>query len=206
MQSLLHITLPNHRSKVYAGGVYLFGRGDMNKLFVLISVLLSIGFTVNKGHSIDYWAIHYAENEIGLARCVKQVSTNEYIVAGFTGGVGYDGRIDIWMLNLDGSGNINWQKTYNGAGNDEDYPASIQLTTDGGYIVVGDSWLGITFLDTIWVLKFDNNGDIIWQKSYTGGVEFALDSPTCVRQTADGGYIVSGYTGSFGVVSMMPGC
>lgn len=166
---------------------------------MLSLVLSSILFAVNNGHCIYYWAKHYSENTYESAQCIKQVSADEYIVAGFTGGIGYTGRTDIWILNLDGLGNINWQKTYNGVGDDEDYPISIQLTADGGYIVAGNTWsYGATLLDTIWILKLDNSGNITWQKSY-GGSGFSRDCPTCIQQTSDGGYIVAGYTGSFGV-------
>ena len=171
----------------------------MKKLFVLIAVLSSMFFTVNKCHCIYYWAKHYAENEYEAARCIKQVSANEYIVAGFTGGVDYTGRLDIWILNLDSIGNINWQKTYNGVGDEEDYPTSIQLTVDGGFILAGNTWPdGATLLDTIWVLKLDYRGDISWQKSF-GGTNFSRDYPTCIQQTSDGGYVVTGFTSSFGV-------
>jgi hypothetical protein len=140
----------------------------MKRLVVLVAVLSSIFFTFNKCHSIQYWAMHYGESDFDTAQCIKQVSSDEYIVAGSTHGLNY--YSDIWILNLDGSGNINWQKTYNGVGDNEDYPTSIQVTADGGYIVAGDTWSygGTSWWDDIWILKLDNNGDIDWQKSYGG--------------------------------------
>jgi hypothetical protein len=93
---------------------------------------------------------------------------------------------------------VNEQKsvTYNGVGDNEDYPTSIKVTADGGYIVAGDTWShgGTSWWDDIWILKLDNNGDIDWQKSY-GGI--SRDYPGCIHQTADGGYIVAGWTMSF---------
>ena len=47
-------------------------------------------------------------------------------------------------------------------------------------------------------MKLDNSGEIIWQKSY-GGTGFSIDHPGSIQQTSDGGYIVAGYTTSFGV-------
>ncbi len=167
----------------------------MKRLVVLGAVLSSIFLTFNKSHSIQYWAIHYGESEFDTAQCIKQVSSDEYIVAGSTRGLNY--YSDIRILNLNGSGNVNWQKTYNGLGDNEDYPTSIQVTADGGYIVAGSTWShgGTSWWDDIWILKLDNNGDINWQKSY-GGIY--RDYPDCIHQTSDGGYVVAGFTASFG--------
>ena len=77
-----------------------------------------------------------------------------------------------------------WAKTYGGSKGD--CTSSIQQTMDGGYIVNGDTnSFGANFND-IWVLKFDGNGDIIWQKFYGG--EYQIVSP--LQQTLDGGYIM----------------
>ena len=51
---------------------------------------------------------------------------------------GNHGSDDFWIVKLDGSGNIQWQKSLGGSG--EDRAQSIQLTIDGGYIVAGGTW------------------------------------------------------------------
>jgi len=79
-------------------------------------------------------------------------------VAGWTGSFGASSYSDAWVLKLDSSGNVQWQKTYGGANGDE--ANSIQQTSDGGYIVAG--WTGSfgAGYSDFWVLKLDSNGNI----------------------------------------------
>ena len=76
----------------------------------------------------------------------------------------------------------------------EDIGRSVQQTTDGGYIICG-SRVDYTEIGDVYLIKTDNNGDSIWTKTF-GGVED--DQSYSVQQTTDGGYIITGYTESFG--------
>jgi len=89
--------------------------------------------------------------------------------------------------------NAQWAITYGGSGDDDAH--SIQQTTDGGYIVVGETWSFGAGGRDIWVLKLSSTGAIEWQKTY-GGIED--DCAWSIQQTSDGGCIVAGETGSFG--------
>ncbi|MCX5886174.1 MAG: BACON domain-containing carbohydrate-binding protein [Proteobacteria bacterium] len=88
-----------------------------------------------------------------------------------------------------------WAKTYGGSG--ADFASPIQQTTDGGYIVAGGTSSFSVFgaLTDFWVVKLDSNGNITWQKTYGGS---DADFASSIQQTTDGGYIVAGYTKSFG--------
>jgi len=89
--------------------------------------------------------------------------------------------------------NAQWARTYGGGGSD--YAQSIQQTSDGGYIVAGSTEsFGAGGFD-IWVLKLSSTGTIDWQKTYGGSRN---DYVLSIQQTNDGGYIVVGYTSSFG--------
>jgi len=46
---------------------------------------------------------------------------------------GNHGNYDYWLVKLDNSGNMQWQKTYGGTALDEAW--SVRITNDGGYIV-----------------------------------------------------------------------
>ena len=86
-----------------------------------------------------------------------------------------------------------WEKTFGGIGNDEGY--SVQQTTDGGYIICGGtSSFGNGWSD-IYLIKTDGNGDSLWTKVLGGVVS---ERGYSVQQTNDGGYIVCGYSNSFG--------
>ncbi|HOQ40376.1 MAG TPA: hypothetical protein PK561_08220, partial [Fervidobacterium sp.] len=94
--------------------------------------------------------------------------------------------------NSDGS--LAWEKTFGGSG--EDQAASIQQTTDGGYIVAGYTYsFGVGNSD-IYVLKLNSDGSLAWEKTFGGSGE---DYTYSIQQTTDGGYIVAGWTNSFGV-------
>ena len=92
---------------------------------------------------------------------------------------------------------ISWQKCLGGSNGEGAY--SIQQTSDGGYIVAGNTFsndgdvTGYHGGDEYWVVKLDSNGNIKWQKCLGGsGNDYAYS----IQQTSDGGYIVAGYTTS----------
>jgi predicted secreted protein len=140
------------------------------------------------------WQKAYGGAGNDVAGSIKQTSDGGYIVAGWTTSFGAGG-MDIWVLKLDALGNVTWQKAYGGAGNDSASSTdAIQQTSDGGYIVAGTTSFGAGSGD-VWVLKLDASGTITWQKTYGGA---SSDGAYAVQQTSDGGYIVAGYTASFG--------
>ncbi len=129
------------------------------------------------------WAKTYGGSESDAARSIQQTIDGGYIVAGSTSSFGA-GESDIWILKLSSDGDIEWQKTYGGS-NDDGYATCIQQTSDGGYIIAGNTF---SFGDEIeiWVFKLTSAGDIEWQKTYGGG------EANSIQQTSDGGYIVAG--------------
>jgi PKD repeat protein len=109
------------------------------------------------------------------------------------------GGYDYWIVKLSATGTIQWQSTI--GGNDYDYLQSIQQTTDGGYILGGYSYSGISGNKTeasqggfdYWVVKLSANGTIEWQNTIGGSGDDYLQS---IQQTTDGGYILGGYSQS----------
>jgi hypothetical protein len=89
---------------------------------------------------------------------------------------------------------ITFQKTYGGTGGDNSF--TVQQTTDGGYIMTRstDSY-GAGNYD-VYLIKTDANGDTLWTKTFGGTGQ---DDGHSVQQTSDGGYIITGYTSSFGI-------
>jgi hypothetical protein len=97
---------------------------------------------------------------------------------------------------------IEWQNTI--GGNNYDQPHSIQQTVDGGFIIGGFSRSSISgdktencfgILDDFWIVKTDGNGNIQWQNTI-GGSNNEYLYYTSLRQTADGGYILGGFSKS----------
>ena len=144
------------------------------------------------------WAKSYDGPSYDWALSIQQTEDGGYIVAGESNSFG-TGAEDWngWVLKLKSNGDVEWQKTYGGAGDER--RRSIQQTEDGGYIVAGKSnSFKVGVYNDAWLLKLNGNGDIEWQKTYGGSFG---DSAESIQQTADGGYIVAGHTCSFGVHS-----
>jgi hypothetical protein len=138
------------------------------------------------------WQKTYGGTSNDYAWSVQQTADEGYIIAGQTTSFGA-GEGDAWVMKLDSLGNVTWQKTYGGSGDDR--ALSIHQTADEGYIIVGETYsFGSGDCDA-WVMKLDSLGNVTWQKTY-GGSKY--DAAWSVQQTADGGYIVAGLTTSFG--------
>jgi hypothetical protein len=138
------------------------------------------------------WEKVFGGNVDDAAYCIQQTIDGGYIVVGFTRSFGA-GKSDFYVLKLDSDGNKMWEKTF--GGNSDDFARCVQQTSDGGYIVAGDTWsLGSGACD-VYVLKLDAGGKVLWQKVYGGS---RLDYAYSVQQTKEGGYILAGGTSSFG--------
>jgi hypothetical protein len=130
-----------------------------------------------------------------VARSVVRAVDGGYVTAGWTMSFG-TASADFWLVKTDASGNLQWNRTYGGAGEDKAY--SVQKTSDSGYIVAGSTASYGSGLDDSWLVKTDANGVMQWSRTY-GGVN--NDYSFCVRQADDGGYVLAGYTDSFGAGS-----
>jgi uncharacterized delta-60 repeat protein len=165
---------------ILAGRTYSFGAGG------------DIFLIKTDANGNIQWAKTYGGTNNDWAYSVQQTSDGGYIVAGYTWSfsVGY---YDIFLIKTDANGNLQWAKTYGGAS--FDWATSVQQTSDGGYIVAGATWSFGAGNGKFFLIKTDANGNIIWAKTYGGTIgEYARS----VQQTSDGGYIVAGYTASFG--------
>jgi TolB-like protein len=138
------------------------------------------------------WAKTYGETSWDEAFSVQQTSDGGYIVAGRTNSFGA-GYSNVFLVKTDAYGNIMWAKTYGVT--DLDWAFSVQQISDGGYIVAGITYsFGVDSAD-IFLIKTYASGNLQWAKTY-GGTN--SDYASSVQQTSDGGYIVAGWTSSFG--------
>lgn len=151
------------------------------------------------------WQKSYGGTKLETASCIIQTNDSGYIMTGATlsnngdvsGNHGTDYG-DVWVVKIDSIGKIQWQKCLGGSG--EEYVYSIKQTKDGGYILAGGSMYSYNGdvsgnhgeMDA-WIIKLNASGNIEWQKSFGGSYG---DAATCIRQTAEGGYIFAGSTTS----------
>jgi hypothetical protein len=123
------------------------------------------------------------------------------VIAGYTTSfdkdvTGSHGANDIWVVKLNANGGIVWQKPLGGSGNER--ANSIIATSDGGYVIAGNTnslngdVKGIHALSIdMWVVKLNANGSLAWQKPLGGTAD---ETGTSVAATADGGYVIAGST------------
>jgi len=137
------------------------------------------------------WSKRYGGVYDDCAYCVQQTSDMGYILAGSTESFGAGS--DFWLVKTDSSGNMQWNKTYGGSGSDRAF--SVAQTTDGGYIMAGETDSSGAGSFDFWMIKTDSLGTLLWSKMFGGTGE---DEARSVQQTSDGGYIVAGSTLSFG--------
>ncbi|MCI0559718.1 MAG: hypothetical protein MN733_14610, partial [Nitrososphaera sp.] len=169
-----------------------------SKIFVAIglSVILISSTQVYSAYGLSTWAFRMGgPGTDDVFRGIEQASDGGYIIAGTTNSFG-KGKNDVWIIKLDEESNVVWQKTYGGGGGDS--ARSIKQTSDGGFVVAGQTHSFSNGKMDIWVIKFGSNGSPQWQKSYGGpGNEMAH----AIDPTSDGGYVVAGYTEGFGASS-----
>ena len=131
--------------------------------------------------------------EIGLS--IQQTLDGGYIITGATSDYVPDSS-DVYLIKTNANGDTLWTRTYGGTS--DEYGRFVQQTADSGYIIVGYTRSFGAGLYDIYLIKTNNNGDMIWTKTY-GGIDF--DYGYSVKQTTDGGYIIAGQTISFGAGS-----
>jgi uncharacterized delta-60 repeat protein len=123
---------------------------------------------------------------------VIQTSDGSYVAAGWSFSVGAGGT-DAWILKITPNGSLQWQKTYGSKGYDFAY--SVTETIDGGIVLVGQSDVFSGSDNDVWVVKLDNSGDIVWQKTYGDSKD---ESAKAVLQNPDGTLIIGAWSKSFG--------
>jgi len=172
----------------------------------------------NSQGSNDYWAVKIDGNgnkvwdktfggtSSDVAQSVVTTTDGGYLLVGYsysgaTGDKSHNsqGGNDYWAVKIDGNGNKVWDKTFGGTSND--YARSVVSTSDGGYLLVGNSGSGATGDKSqnykggtdYWVVKIDGNGNKVWDNTLggTGG-----DYAQSVVSTSDGGYLLVGYSKS----------
>ncbi len=137
------------------------------------------------------WTRAYGGAGYETAYGVQQTAEGDYLIVGRTTSFG-SGSYDIYLVKLNPSGNEIWSKTIGSTGNDQG--TGIQLTGDGGFVLTGYTSLGAGS-SAAFVIKMDSSATIEWAKTYGGaGSDFGQSIDT----TFDGGYVLTGWTTSFG--------
>jgi hypothetical protein len=133
--------------------------------------------------------IRHLTNKLNLLYRAKQTTDKGFIICGVSATViNY-----AWALKLDSLGNIQWQYTYGGNGNNEFY--DLEQTFDGGYVFSGNSGG-----QDLYVVKTNGMGIIQWQKNL--GTPNQDGRISYVHQLFDSNYIVTGYVDTSAVFNL----
>ena len=176
---------------------------------------------------IDYWLLKinsdgdkvwdkvYGGSQDDIATDIDNTNDGGFIISGYIASTDGDvsenaGSFDYWIVKVDGSGTIQWEKSWGFKGNDRAF--GVIQTSDGGYFATG--FLDVGFVEgdegndltdgestrasqhslgDYWGIKMDADGNKIWRR-YFGGSH--IDQSKDIIETADGGFLLIGISES----------
>jgi len=177
------------------GGGNDVGRGSLHGVGEFWGIKL-------KADGTKEWRRYFGGTNNDRSYDAHETEDGGFLMTGTSESVDFDktdpkGTYDYWAVRLTATGDLVWTKSFGGNEIDNSY-ASIK-TQDGNYIMVGDSRSADQDVTSprgnadAWMVKFDDNGSKIWQKSF-GGSQF--DTAHSIVQRANGDYILSGHSRS----------
>lgn len=148
------------------------------------------------------WQKTYGGSNNEEAWAIVQTTDSGYVFTGVSNSTdgdvtGNHGDQDMWLVRINATGTLLWQKSLGGTGSD--FGHDLIRDNDGGYVVVGQTnsndgdVSGNHGFTDYWVVKVTATGSLVWQRTL-GGTYY--DEPHSVMKTADNGYIVSGISWS----------
>jgi hypothetical protein len=176
------------------------------KVKLLLALVLFVALAVGVSLALTQTIITFEKTFGGKLDDVgySVIETKDgYVVAGYTWSFGAGGP-DVYLVKSDSKGNKIWEKTFGGEENDSG--KCVIETKDGGYVIVGTTNLRLaTPVDIttfslmegadVYLVKTDSKGNKIWEKTFGGE---GNDLGQSVIAAKDGGYVIVGWTSSFG--------
>ncbi|MDD5528644.1 MAG: T9SS type A sorting domain-containing protein [bacterium] len=165
----------------------------MRKYFMLIGILLVTNTFASAPDTL--WTRTFGGMLDDWDNSVQQTSDTGFIIVGATASL-VAGKYAVYLIKTDYHGNTLWVKTFIGTGLAVGY--SVQQTSDNGFIITGETRPSGSDCDDVYLVRTNSSGDTLWTRTF-GGTSW--DGGHSVRQTEDGGFIVTGHTSSFGADS-----
>ena len=179
----------------------------MNKLSVSFTALIYIVFPVCllipfAMSAQIIWQKSYGGTATEAPSAIKSTTDGGYIISGYSDSDDHDltknnGGYDFWIIKVDSTGKLQWQKSYGGSSYDQS--RDMTTTRDGGYIITGEVYSndgdikGANGKYDCWVIKLDSAGNLLWQNALGGSDD---DEGIAINQLASGYYIMAGASSS----------
>ncbi len=151
------------------------------------------------------WARKYGGSNVDIPFSIKVTTDGGTVVAGYTDSK--DGDVstqpnreywDLWVIKLNRCGDIEWERSFGGSNYES--ARDVLQTTDGGYIVAGETnstdggvVSGYGGTKDIWILKLSAAGNLVWQKRYGGS---GLDIANHIHLLDDGSFYLTASSSS----------
>ncbi|MDD5087180.1 MAG: T9SS type A sorting domain-containing protein [bacterium] len=138
------------------------------------------------------WTRTYGGQSADAAEWIEPVEDAGFVFCG-TNCSGSENGCQIWLVRINNDGDMEWQRSYGGYA--YEYGESMAKKADGGYVLTGPTESYGAGGQDFYLVSTDASGNPLWTRTF-GGDE--TDRPYVVRQCADGGFMLAGYTTSFG--------
>jgi len=169
---------------IIAGNTYSFGAGEYDIYLVK---------TDENGDTL--WTKTYGDIAADYGNAILETGDGGYIIAGIT--ETYDDNwSSVYLIRTNENGDTLWTRSYRKGRYCR--AADIKTTTDGGYIVAGSAQTHNPESNDFFLMKTDSVGDSLWAKTYGGD---DAERANAIQVTSDGGYILAGFTESYGAGS-----
>jgi hypothetical protein len=169
---------------IAAGSTISFGAGGYDVYIVKLAASGTL-----------QWSRTIGGSSFDEAYSIVQATDGGYVFAGETTSFGATGG-DMYIVKLDASGTPQWSRTIGGSTSEDAF--SIIQAADGGLVITGiTNSFGAGGFDT-YIVKLNSSGMLQWSKTIGGTGD---DYGYSVKQTIEGGYIMAGFTYSFGATS-----
>ena len=164
----------------------------MKHTTIISIALITLAVNVFAQPPDTLWTRTFGGDSADYCQSVHQTGDGGFIAGGYTKSFGA-GNYDFCLVKTDAEGNEEWSRTIGGSS--LDWCFDLQITTDGGYILVGQTHSYGAGESDVYLVKTDSLGNEEWFRTYG---DRRQDWGRGVQQTSDGGFIITGHTSSFG--------
>ena len=138
------------------------------------------------------WSKNYGGPGSEEATSIQVTYDNGFIFTGYTNSFG-EGNKDVYLVKTDGNGDTLWTRAYGGPGIDGGN--SVWETKDHGFIIAGETYSFGSGNVNAYLIRTNEAGDTLWTCVFGGN---GIEQGNSVKETSDGGFVITGRTNSFG--------